>query len=414
MNRSLVLFILLSIGGLCKAQLHLLPHDSIVDLPMERQNRIAIEGWGDYNSNAIFNELPWNIHLGGYIDRDLRGRSRDELKSRNSAGYDLGTRIIWTGRDSLFGIANLRPVLSIGYRNLLGMRFAPDIYELTFFGNRHFEDRTASIAPSAHTQMAWEFFGFGVQDARSGSNVQLQVVRGRQLNASEIRTGSIYTAPDGRLIDVGIDATYHQSDTAGLAEEHTNGLGASIAGQWNFNGIIGARKYRFSLSVDDAGFILWNDNSLQIERDTSIAYEGIRVDNIFALDELLIGEEQVLDTFGLRQPRKSFTTVMPFRVMLAAETDLGDRWHARLSIDHRYLPGYIPQIMLGGSRRLGDRFLLGATASYGGFGVARFGLAARARIGNVILAEIGSTHVPGLFIGATRGAGAYLGITAAF
>jgi hypothetical protein len=414
MNRSFVLLLFLSFVAVCPAQVQLLPHDSIVGLPVDRQDRIAIEGWADYNSNAIFNELPWNIHLGGYIDRDLRGRSRDELTSRNSAGYDIGVRISWTGRDSLFGHANMRPKLSAGYRNLLGIRFASDIYELTFFGNAHYEDRSATIAPSSHTQMAWEFFGFGIEDARSRSFVQLQVIRGRQLNASDIRSGSLYTAPDGRVIDVGLDASYWQSDTAGLAEEHTNGLGAAVEGEWNLDRSIGARQFTFSLSVRDAGFVLWNDNSIEIERDTSFAYEGIRVDNIFALDELLIGEEQILDTFGLRQPRQSFTTVMPFRVMIAAETQITDRWHGRISVDQRYLPGYIPQVVLGGSRRFGDRFLLGATASYGGFGLARFGLAARLRIGNVLLAELGSTHVPGFFIGATRGAGAYFSLTAGF
>lgn len=404
--------LLLSIASF--GQISILPYDSIVDLPLDREHRISAKGWADYNSSSVFNELPWSIYQGGFIDRALRERSRDALRDRNSAGYEVGAQLCWIGADSLFAKARLRPMIAIGYRNILGASFTRDAYELAFFGNAHYEDRTATLSPSAHTQIAWESVGFGIQDARTRSFIRLDGIRGRSYNATDIRRAELYTAPDGRVLELDSDASYWSTDTAGKGFEHTNGLGVGVSGKFILHRSIGRLPTEFSIAVQDAGFIQWNPNSVRIEREEDLVYEGINVDNIFDLDNILVGGDQLLDTFGLRYQHGSFTTMLPVRVALSAEASLDEFWNAGVSVDHRYIAGYEPQIQLKASRRFGEHVLIGVNTAYGGFGVLRFGLASRIRIGNFALLELGSTHVPGFFIGTTRGVGAYLDLSVGF
>ncbi len=395
-------------------QIGLLPYDSVVDLPATRMHRITLDAWADYNSSSVYNELPWAIYQGGFISRDLRERSREALQSRNSAGYDVGARFSWVGGDSLFGRARMRPMVSVAYRNVLGVSFTRDVYDLAFFGNAHFEDLTADLAPSAHAQMTWQSFGFGIQDAANRSFFRVDVLRGRAFNASDIRQALFYTAPDGRSLQLVSDAAYWRTDTAGSGEQHTNGMGVSLSGRLNVSRSIANRNAEISLQIEDAGFMHWDPNSLQINRQEATEFEGLSVENVFDLGELLVGEEQLLDTLGLRYERGSYTTLMPMRAALSMELALDRHWKAGVQVDHRYLPGYRPQVMLSASRRLGNRVLLGASATYGGFGVLRFGLASRLRIGELMLLELGTTHAPGFFMGNTRGAGAYASLSFGF
>ncbi len=410
MNRIAGLLLFLLITRTAIAQFAILPYDSIVDLPIEK-DRIIAEGWADYNSGSVFNELPWNIYRGGFISREMRERSRDELAPHNSIGYSLSARLSWIGGDSLFGKPRMRPIVSLAYRNLLGATFARDVYELAFFGNAHFEDRTADLGGSAHTQITWQSAGFGVQDAVTRSYIRLDLLRGRSLNSSDIKDAALYTAPDGRLLELSTDASYWRTDTAGKDPEHTNGIGASISGRLNLQRNFIGLPAEFSIVIEDAGFIQWNSNSIQVRRRETLEYDGLEVDNIFDLNNILLGEEQLLDTFGLSYEKRSFTTLLPVRIALELDLSLDEFWKAGLMIDQRYMPGYKPHVMLDASRRFGDRVLLGASAAIGGYGTLRFGLVSRFRIADLILLEVGSTHVPGFFIGQTRGVGAFASVT---
>ena len=100
-------------------------------------------------------------------------------------------------------------------------------------------------------------------------------------------------------------------------------------------------------------------------------YDGWQVDNIFALDDVIIGKDVVLDTLGLRYKRGSITRLLPFRAHLMIGMDMWNTGYLSLNLDQRNIVGYIPQISLMASRRFGQRTQLGAVASYGGFGVFR-------------------------------------------
>ncbi len=414
MTRIVALYILSGTVLSLHAQFHSLPLDSVVDLPGSWSHRITAEAYLDYNSNALYNELPIGLLQGDFLERDLRERSQDGLTGRNSAGYDLGMHVSWVGADSLFGRPGWRPMVRVANREVLGMRFADDLYSLIFFGNAPYEDSTARVGPSAHVTMRYQSVGFGVQDARSGSFLRLDLVQGQSFNASDIRRADIYTAPDGRLIDVDLLADYWSSDTAGSELGRNNGLGMSLSGRWVSRHLAGTTPFDLVATVQDLGFIAWNDNAVRIRRDTVIAFEGFNVANILDLDGVLLGEDQLLDTFGLRYGTGAITTLLPFRAALGVNAFLGERWQGGVEIEQRNLPGFVPQVTLTSSRRMGTRALLGAHLGYGGFGLLRLGLSARMRIGGRVFATLATSHVPGLAMGRTRGVGAMAALAVGF
>ncbi len=408
------------VAALCNlaafAQFPALQRDSLIDLPGRWGNRIEAEASFVFNANSVYNELPWALYQGGFIDRDLRQRSMDAVheKARNAAGHALSARITWIGPDCFLKHPHWRPMVSAAHHDVEGMHFTDDLFEVTFFGNASFEGERADLGPSAYTQTRYQTLGFGINDDRSGSYVRLDLVNGQSIYKADAEWAGLYTGVDGRVLRASILGDFYQSDTASSAFGGSNGLGLAFSGRWATTVRRTHRPIDLAFEVQDLGFARWNGNAVRIRKDTVITYEGFEVANIFDLDQLLIGEAQLRDTFGLQYSTGGFSSLLPFQASASASMELGHGWRGTAVIDQRYLPGYVPQVTFTGSHRCGSHALLGASLSYGGFGGLRIGLASRIRIGERVLVSIGSPHVPGFFLGTTRGAGLSFGVSVGF
>ncbi len=416
MSRSFVALWGALCSGILAAQFPALPMDSVVDKPGRWANSIAITGWFDYNANSLYNELPWALYQGGFIERDLRQRSMDALgtKPRNTAGYVFGSRVTWTGRDCFLEHPRWRPIISVAHTEQMGTRFTDDLYQVTFFGNAAFEGERADLGPSAFTQVRYQTIGAGIQDSRSGSYARIDVVNGQSISKVDAEWAGLFTGTDGRVLRASILGDFYQSDTAGSEFGRSNGLGMAVSGRWATVIKRTAHPIDLAFELQDFGFVRWNGNATRIEKDTVIAFEGFDVANIFDLDQVLLGEEQLLDTFGLRYRTGGFTSLLPFQVSASASMRLSHGWTGSFVLDQRYLPGYVPQITLSGSHRCGKGALVGASLSYGGFGGLRIGLASRIRVCERVAVNIGTPNVPGFLLGATRGAGLSFGASVGF
>lgn len=397
------------------AQLLPLPSDNSVDLNRGWGHVVSVQGMFDYNANSVYNELPLAIRRGGYLGTDLRERSRNALHAgRNAAGNIIEGRINWTGPACFEALPEWRPVASIAHHDVRATRFTEDQYTLAFFGNAEFENEQAILAPSAYEEVRYQTIGAGLQHAASGSYVRLDLVRGQAYAAADVKWASLSTGEDGRTLRTTFLGDYYASDTAGGGFDRTNGLGIAASARWNTKSGPGEHAVDLGLALEDFGFVVWDANSVRIQQDTLFTYRGWEVENIFALDNVNIGEDELLDTLGLRYETGAFTRLLPFRASIDASIQLGGSWRLGMGMEQRNLPGFVPQVTMMGSRRIGTRTLLAATASYGGSGALRVGLAAKRRFGKRVLAELSTPHVPGFFTGRTRGLGLMAGIGFAF
>jgi hypothetical protein len=352
-----------------------LAQEGLVDPTVERPgHRLTVEASGAYDSNVLRNDLVMGLYRGGNMDPAVLDRNRDVVGDANRAGYDLQGRITFAWGDSLFGHSAWRPRIGLSYRSVLGIRFPADVYALTFYGNTDHVDRTAHIGPSAFQQVNYQSFRIGVEDLNTGTFLELAFIHGWSLNTGTIRKADLYTAPDGRFIDLTLDGTYRRSDGRGPGR----GLGAAINAEWHKQLDLPCCDAQFSLAVSDLGFIAWNPRARSVSKDSTIHYDGITVTDILDLDGLMLNNATLQDSLGLTYAEGSFITALPatikggmaFGKLKHACLDGTKRAYA-VELDQTWLPGYVPHGSLRRNLVLSRHWLATVGAGYGGFGGAR-------------------------------------------
>lgn len=384
------------------------------------EHRFTVEAEGAYDSNVLYNDLVLGIYRGGFISRDVRQHSMDAITDNGRGGYESGGRISYAWGDSLFGHADWQPMISASYRMAEGLRFTKDEYHLTFFGNSDLVDQTAHLGPSRHEQVTYSTIGFGVQNKRSGTWLELALVSGQALNAVDIRTGDLYTAPDGRYLELQLDGDYWASDTSGQAFGRSNGLGAAVNFQWNKNICVLGAPAVFGIGVRDLGVIAWNSNSVRIQSDTTIHFEGLVVNDILDVGNLNLDRATLQDSLGLGFKSGTFWRALPARFAAnlrfgrpLGREDLGRLYTYELTVEQHYLPGYVPYARLDRNFSLCSALCAGVGVSYGGFGGLRAAVGLDAQCGPLRI-NLQTYNLIGLVSDQAMGRSVQLGIEAAW
>jgi hypothetical protein len=301
-----------------------------------------------------------------------------------------------------------------------GMRFTKDDYQLTFFGNSDLADQTAHLGPSRHEQVQYSTIGFGVQDRKTGTWLELALVNGHSLNAANIRTADLYTAPDGRYLDLKLDGDYWASDTAQQGSGRNNGIGAAINFQWNTSVCLLGAPAILGIGVRDLGFIAWNGNSVRVSSDSTIHFEGLIVDHILDLGDLGIDRTTLQDSLGLGFESGSFLRALPARFAAnlrfgrpLGREDPGQLYTYELTVEQHILPGYVPYARLDRNFGLSQALCAGVGVSYGGFGELRVAAGLDAQVG-VLRINLRTANVIGLVSDQAMGRSLMLGIEAAW
>ncbi|MBK9273366.1 MAG: hypothetical protein IPM49_02345 [Flavobacteriales bacterium] len=375
------------------------------------RDRVEVRGGFTYDSNTLLNELVLDLTQGGFVERDVRERSQAALRANNRLGQVLQLGVHAVFGDSILGRAGLKVMVSATHQDQAGLRFRPDVYALTFFGNAGFAGRRADLSGSAFEQQRYQTLGAGLYHARTGSWIRLDLVKGQSMTAVHLRDATLFTATDGTRLDLRLDGRYHNSDTARSDLGAFNGLGAalSFAQRFTLPGRAGAAVHRITLGAEDLGAVRWNDRSLRASPDTALSYEGITVNDVFDLTGAITGEEQLLDTFGVRPTTGAEWRLLPLHAWVEHTVTWPTGWRMDLRIAQRALPGFIPFAQATGWRRFGAQ-AVGISAQYGGFGGLRAGLHGRFQITRWLGAELLLPNLYGFTGPRARGLAAQVGL----
>lgn len=376
--------------------------DSTAGHPHAPLRRLTVAAEGTYSSNVLDNALVLGLYKGGALGADILSHNREALGGTNRAGIELGASATLAWGHGLFGREQWMPRITIAQQYLLGLRFASDAYLLSFFGNTPFEGRTAHLGPSTFEQVNFQSACFGVEDRNTGSYLELGVVNGQGLNRAQIGQADLFTAPDGRYLELALDGTCQRSDTAGRAA--SRGIGAVINAQWSRSLQVFKHPAKLAISVQDLGFITWGPGSLAMHADSTLRFDGFRVPHILDLANLVVNQAGIQDSLGLEFRRGGFTRLLPFKVEGRLEfgktrtNRAGDARSAyALLLDQRALPGYVPHATILRNVRFSNAFMLLAGADYGGFGGLRALLGMEACMGRHATIALASKNVLGLF-----------------
>ncbi len=351
--------------------------------PPHPYRHMTIEASGLYDSNTLRNDLVKGLWRGDVLSEELRRTTQDELKGNNRAGFAVDFRATYAWGDSLFGDASVRPMISVAHHDVMGMRFSDDLYDLTFFGNGAYENGTASLGGTAFTSMTYQTFGFGFKHTESESYLRLELVNGQRMNSADLRQADLFTATDGRFLQLDLDGSYARSDTGRSGFGTSSGLGLAISGAVGKSFFFLGGGAKVIISVTDLGFVAWNSNSERIVNNSMIHYEGIEVENVFDLDGVVLDQAELQDTIGLNYTRGAFAQLLPTKAEVRLRmgggyhgTRSGYRYRWEISLDQRNLPGYAPHLSVGMSFLKRHRFSPELALSTGGFGGARIGIGA--------------------------------------
>ncbi|MGV9013365.1 MAG: hypothetical protein ACOH13_12295 [Flavobacteriales bacterium] len=347
------------------------------------RHRLSFQGTANYDSDAIHNDVLSPLVFGGMITREARQCTLDAIGDHGRAGAELGACVSATWANGIFGHDGWQMRTSLAWQYAVGLRFSPDAFAVGFFGNAAFEGQTAKLAPLRFEQWHYQRFGIGIEDARSGSFLELAVVNGTNFNRADVHRADLFTATDGRYLDMDLSGSYQRSDTAANAGSST-GIGAALNAKWATAINAFGGPSRFSLELSDGGFMKWNAGSLSASLDSVIHFEGVAVNDILDLNGPVIDRTTLQDSLGLGYTTGSVLRPLPARIegifqfgKLKKPGHSIERSAYEVAVEQRWLPGYIPKVRVLRRFGIGRSFIADAGVAYGGFG----GLRAMARIG---------------------------------
>lgn len=310
-----------------------------------------------------------------FIDREKKDNAYSKLKGDNR----FGALTEWQAQ-IIFPVDSASRAkgshLSVRYRENSAYtgKFGDDAFKLLFDGNKQFAGQTADISGTELYFLAYRSFelGYVLTKPKALYSIHFGLATGRNFQQLKIEKGNLYTAEDGTYLDLNWNGSFFGS--ASRVDGFFNSRASGAIMSLEFKQLAG-RKWVFTESLSDLGFMNWNPAGRVVSVDTAFRFTGIQLGNIFDLNvqTIVLGDtlEQKLLGDNVRENRM---TALPFHLNICAERMFAGRWSGSVFIDYRYLPGFQPQAGLSARKGFGKQRSIRLIVSYGGFGGLQTGL----------------------------------------
>jgi hypothetical protein len=355
-----------------------------------------------FASDAITNQFAQTYYQKGFISNSLKDEVSGNLFGRNRFGGAFNTGITVAQKlDTLFGTAGGSSYINLSHRVHLHSKFRDDLFEIFFRGNKMYKDEIAELGPFEFSTFTYQQLTYGIEKQKTSGNKKLiwnaglSLNIGQKLNDFHSDHASLYTSRDGSFLDIEMDLRIRQNDSSQNDLGSFNGFGFSGSGSLI---IKDENQNAWSFSAQNLGYIFWTKESAEIPVDSSFRFEGIEVDDLFdfgdSIDGRITNDSTYVQEFLSRREKKSFTTMLPFRLkasysgqlrpgkvilQIGAETYLFNGSSLRGFSNLRY--------------NFKSRHQLVLHVSYGGYTFWNLGLAYHLQAGKSWIIDIGSDHL---------------------
>lgn len=243
---------------------------------------ISVSGFFNAGCDGVNNQFLTQTYRGGFLDSTFIEESSGALLPSNRIGVTTEAGITYgkTVNDStgeMFTVSLLR-------RNNISGRFSDDAFHLAFQGNTRYKGEQADFGGTRITAMTWSQFKFGYITPHKNGGVQFSfsLIAGHRYNEANIHYGKLFTDSQGLSVEGSVAADYWSSDTANRAPFAVNGWGTSVDVTWTrFWQVQGGNLALVKLDFIDFGFINWNDRTIHRYTDTTFAYNGVDISQLF-------------------------------------------------------------------------------------------------------------------------------------
>jgi hypothetical protein len=298
----------------------------------------------------------------GYTKKDIK--YEDELKAGLAYKH-------------LFKKSGVTLYVSYYHRNLRSLTTSHDAFQLIFEGNAPFENKTASLNDINFQDLMYNQYSVGLSKTFGHFFVGVNVSYLQGFTDQQIKNpnGSLYTAPYGEYLDLSYNMTFNEATSGASHFFDLNGQGVSGDLQFGYS----TEKTRFSITVQDLGYLRWAKHPVSYRGDTSLTYNGIEISNLTNISGSGIQGLNLDSTISALEPRKStraYNTILPTTIQATVSQLFKLKKHDMvLSIGvntrflyHYYAYGYVKTTFL-----LDHNWSTSVSAGAGGYSLFNLG-----------------------------------------
>lgn len=364
------------------------------------------------NSNCLTAVVMNTALSGGYVTREDRQYMSDRAETFNNAGTWLNTTMYYAQRlDSLFG----KEKTGITFFGTLSDRqdnygqFSKNSLNLALFGNKQFLGQTVLLGPTEFTQLRYQQLQLGWnKEYESGVNVSVAAsyLYGQSLRRGRTNNLELIHSEYGDTIGISGQVIYQQTapGSSNFMDYNGSGFSLALAASFPIHLIKDSNQVgRFEFTLSDVGYIFWNGTMEEYFLDTTYAYTGQKINNLFDPSAPTDGlaPDELIDSLFTKS-NTAPTTTLPFTAS-GRLVQPWNKWTFAIGGVIRYQAFFREFFYAEASYKIGNHWAASGVFNYGAYG--NFGGGASLQyFSNAMDITVGSTNLEG-FIAPTKAAG---------
>lgn len=307
-------------------------------------NRLNLDFDYAANSNAAPFQFVAGILFGAPIKQQIIDRTHNRLKKQLRFEDQMKTGLTYRRHLKKF---DGQLVVGYHHRQFRNLSAGKQAYELVFYGNAQFEDKTIDLSNINVQNFIYNQYSVGIFKEMAYPKYNMEFgVSGAFIqcaNHQQIYTkqASLYTAPDGEYLDIKYDLTFNTGREGAVGFYQLNGAGASadfhFAVKQNGN-------WRVALDISDVGYFTFRKAPVNYSAAKEVRFQGI------VIPDLLKFSAQTFDTLNLDStirsnlPGKSnnkYSTITPFNAQLVfSKSLLNQKLVINAGLHYKFIPNY--------------------------------------------------------------------------
>jgi hypothetical protein len=368
-------------------------------------------------SNSLNMDFANRMLFGGYINESQKNSWISKLDDNNTIFSEVSNTLSFHrnfGDNSFF--------FSIADRNLAKMSFTKDLMKVALFGNYnyqgdtlHFDKTNFTLDRFQQIKLGYEKI-FKIQENNLTISTAVSYLNGNHHLSFTAENASFYTAPFGTHNSLDYDMNAFATDTANFNYFENNGNGFAFDFAINFE----SNNKKYTLYLDDLGYINWKESALKYNTDTSFSFNGFEIENLLDFNDSILEAEsdKYLEDIYIKARKGTVKSYIPANFGFKMEVPLNDnyfskyiagfnlKWQANqdnqlLSFEKVlqgfYESGYSPYFYLKTFAQTKYALLIPQIAIGGYSQKLSFGITTQ--FGNKIPIRIGTQHLESIFKG---------------
>jgi len=282
-------------------------------------------------SNSLNMDFANRMLFGGYINESQKNSWISKLDDNNTIFSEVSNTLSFHrnfGDNSFF--------FSIADRNLAKMSFTKDLMKVALFGNYNYQGDTLHFDKTNFTLDRFQQIklGYGkifkIQENNLTISTAVSDLNGNHHLSFTAENASFYTAPFGTHNSLDYDMNAFATDTANFNYFENNGNGFAFDFAINFE----SKNKKYTLYLDDLGYINWKESALKYNTDTSFSFNGFEIENLLDFNDSILEAEsdKYLEDIYIKARKGTVKSYIPANFGFKMETPLNDLYFSKYII----------------------------------------------------------------------------------